>query len=309
MCVLLEAALTAAGHQAARVEPPARSSALLAVHALDLVRDPDHPAPYDASATAAAASPSLTQSSFSGLYFLTALRSTLMKPRPDDDMQTAARALVLNDLEGGGARVAAIPGLGEDPSGGCAVDSDSDSDGPFKWDEKRRIETGKIAPGLSPGDTKRIRPETDEAKSATSAATVHVNIIPYWTPTEFRVYKKIEGSGIAPEVFALIEDDHTGSIVGLILEDLRLVGSMPFVSDPQDRAACRDTLKALHNKGWAHGDAHVRNSIITGDDKAYFFDFGAAKKIKSKNDEAAQDDLEDCADENCKRGLIAPVSF
>lgn len=105
---------------------------------------------------------------------------------------------------------------------------------------------------------------------------------PNTAKTELTVYKAVEGKGIAPKVLALVQDDDSTTITGFVLQ---------FIpgdeAQKQNKAGCVDVLLTLHNAGFAHGDTHAKNFIVSSSGIIKLIDF--ERSVPANDDTMSED--------------------
>ncbi|KAK8856000.1 hypothetical protein PGQ11_011912 [Apiospora arundinis] len=93
------------------------------------------------------------------------------------------------------------------------------------------------------------------------------------------------GLGIAPQIFGLVTEKGRGAI-GYFMEYPE--GSRTFAElDKNDghkmtedeKQACRDTLKKLHQAGFLHGDIHPGNLVRRADGSVMLIDYQATQRV------------------------------
>jgi hypothetical protein len=99
---------------------------------------------------------------------------------------------------------------------------------------------------------------------------------------ESTIYRLLHGTGATPEFLGHVTED--GQVIGFITEYIEEVRSI------RDRnvQGCLNTLRTLHDRGIAHGDAHDGNCLIRKDGTAALIDFELSLETWS-NEEFARD--------------------
>lgn len=112
------------------------------------------------------------------------------------------------------------------------------------------------------------------------------------TALEIRMHRAIveTGLGIAPLIYGLVTEQGRG-VVGFIME--RIEGARSFLElskmegykmTGEDKQACRDALKKLHDSGFLHGDIHPGNVLRCPDGSVKLIDFQDTTKLMDSGD-------------------------
>lgn len=88
---------------------------------------------------------------------------------------------------------------------------------------------------------------------------------------ETRIYRVLEGHGIAPRFLGHIHE--AGRVIGLLLE--RVADGRN--AEPADLEICRAALRRFHALGFVHGDCNKYNFIICPGERVWLIDFDKAR--------------------------------
>ncbi|KAK8003250.1 hypothetical protein PG989_002969 [Apiospora arundinis] len=106
-------------------------------------------------------------------------------------------------------------------------------------------------------------------------------------PPELKMHRAVVelGLGIAPQIFGLVTEKGRGAI-GYFMEYPE--GSRTFAEldkyeghkmTEDEKQACRDTLKKLHQAGFLHGDIHPGNLVRRADGSVMLIDYQATQRV------------------------------
>ncbi|KAF5010597.1 hypothetical protein FDECE_3263 [Fusarium decemcellulare] len=125
--------------------------------------------------------------------------------------------------------------------------------------------------------------------------------IPYFA-AETTSYEWIHGRGIGPAFLGHIHEN--GRVIGFLLEEVPGART----AEPEDLAACQNSLRKLHELGILHGDINKHNFLIRGGDgedggEAVLIDFETAHKCDDQDLlDAEYNDLQERLEDTSGRG-------